>query len=193
VRSEESLDALRVDLLLRERRAHEPGTDRRREDAEVGALEREHLDEADEAVLRGHIRGLVRRGDEPVSGSDGYEAPVSGRGERLPRVLREQKRACQQHRDERVPPLLGKVRDRRDVLEPGVRDDRVEPAITLERRIDDRAVPLMRGQIAVREVDCVHGPAVALEPLDHRTADPAGRAGDEGRLHPQRMTVAAHV
>ena len=74
----------------------------------------------------------------------------------------------------------GKSRDRRDVLEARVRDDRVEPAVeALERRVDDGAVALARREVAVRDVDAVHLPAVRLEALGDRGADAARRARDE--------------
>ena len=48
----------------------------------------------------------------------------------------------------------GKSRTRRDVLEAGVRDDRVERAVeALERRVDDGAVALARREVAVLDVD----------------------------------------
>ena len=77
----------------------------------------------------------------------------------------------------------GKSRDRRDVLEAGVRDDRVEPAVRGECVVDDLPVAVARRQVGVVDVDPVHRPAVRLEPLDDRGADPAARAGDERDLH----------
>jgi hypothetical protein len=83
------------------------------------------------------------------------------------------------------------------VLEAGVRNDGVDPAEALERGVDDEAIACTGRQICVREVDAVHRPAVRLEPLDDRAADPAGRAGDQRNLHagcgPQRRTLAAQV
>ena len=78
------------------------------------------------------------------------------------------------------------------MLEAGVRDHGVEPAETLDGRVDGRAVPLARRQVGgegvsrpVRvgsEVDGQHLPAVADEPPCDRPPDPAGRAGDERNL-----------
>ena len=82
------------------------------------------------------------------------------------------------------------------MLEAGVRDDRVEPSETLERRVHHVPVALARGEVRVVDVDAVHRPAVHLEPLDDGAADPSGRARHERRFHangPQRMTLAAHV
>ena len=115
-----------------------------------------------------------------MHGCDGEEPAVARRGERIPRVLREQERARQQQRLQLVPLVLGEVADRRDVLEAGVRDDGVERAVeALERRVDDRAVAFARREIAVREVDARAPPAVCLEPLRDRRADAARGARDE--------------
>ena len=167
------------------------------------ALEREHLDEPEQAVLGRDVPRLERRRHEPVRGRDCDEAAVTGRRKRLPGVLREQERARQQHREKVVPPLLREVRDRRDMLEARVRDDRVEPAEPLERSLDDGAVPLRCAQVCIRDVDAVDGPAGRLEPRDDGRSDPAGGAGDQrdarrfvrhwGLTGPQRTTVAAHV
>ena len=67
--------------------------------------------------------------------------------ERGPRIAREQERARQEERDERVPAVLVELLDRRDVLEARVRDDRVEPAEPLERGVDGGAVALARRQV----------------------------------------------
>ena len=130
------------------------------------ALERERPHEPEHAVLRRDVAGLERRRGQRVRGRHRDEAPVAVLAQRRPRVLREQERARQQQREEPVPLLLGELLDRRDVLEAGVRDDRVEPAEALERRVDDDAVPLARRQVGVVDVDAVHRPAVRLEPLD---------------------------
>jgi hypothetical protein len=58
---------LRGDLRLDERRAHVAGADRGRRDAVLGALEREHLDEAEQTVLGRDVRALERRRHEPVN------------------------------------------------------------------------------------------------------------------------------
>ncbi len=130
------------DLRLDQRRAHVGGADRGDADAVLGAFERERLHQAEHAVLRGHVAGLERRGDEAVHRSDREEAAVAALRERLPAVLGEQERARQQQREQRVPAVLGELRDRSDVLEARVRDDRVEPPEALERRIDCGAVPV---------------------------------------------------
>src|SRR6266404_4609724 len=62
------------------------------------------------------VARLERRRDEPVDGCDDEKASVSGSGERIPRVFRQEERAGEQERDERVPPFLGELSDRRDVL-----------------------------------------------------------------------------
>ena len=145
-----------------------------------GTFKVESVDEADDAVLRGDVAGLERRGHEPVHGCDREEAAVARRRQRIPGVLREQERARHENGHERVPAFLGKVAHRRDVLEAGVGDNRVETAVeSLERGIDDRAVSRGRRQVAVRDVDRVHAPAVGGQPVADRCADPAGRPGDE--------------
>jgi hypothetical protein len=65
------------------------------------------------------------------------------------------------------------------VLHAGVRDHGVQAAEALERRVDDRAVPLARREVRVCDVDAVHRPAVRLELRDDRGADPAEGTGDE--------------
>jgi hypothetical protein len=117
-----------------------------------------------------------------VGGRDRHEAAVAGLAQRIPGVLREQERARQQERDERVPALLRELGHGGDVLEAGVGDDRVEASEPRERGIDDRAVSLARRQVAVGDVDAVHQPGVRFEPGDDGRADPAGGAGDERRL-----------
>src|SRR5262249_24084813 len=74
---------------------------------------------------------------------------------------------------------FGELRDRRDVLDARVRDDRVESAVALECRVDDGAVALAHRQVGVVDIDAVHRPAVGFELLDDRRADPARGAGDE--------------
>jgi hypothetical protein len=74
-----------------------------------------------------------------VHGRDGEEAAVAGLAERLPRVAGEQERARQQDREQRLPALLGELRDRGDVLKAGACDDRVDAAEALERRVEGRA------------------------------------------------------
>ena len=102
--------------------------ERRGGDADVGALEREHLHEPEHAVLRGDVARLERRRDEAVDGRDGEEPAVARGGERVPRVLREQERARQRARPAACPSWSsGNVAHGRDVLEARVRDDRVEP------------------------------------------------------------------
>jgi hypothetical protein len=72
-----------------------------------------------------------------------HDAPVAGLTQRRPRVLREQERAREQHGEEAFPHLLGKLLDRRDVLETGVRHDRVEPPEALERLVHGRVIPFV--------------------------------------------------
>ena len=128
---------------------------------------------------------------------DGDEAAVAVLAQCGPRVLGEQERTGEEQRHEPVPLVLREVGDGSDVLEAGVGDEGVDPAEALERSVDDEAITRARSQVRVREVDAVHRPAVRLEPLDDRAADPAGRAGDQRNLHarcgPQRRTLAAQV
>jgi hypothetical protein len=62
-------------------------------------------------------------------------------------VFGEQEWAGQHQREESVPPILGELRDRRHVLEPGVRDDHVEAAELVEGRLYCGLVPLAGGQV----------------------------------------------
>ncbi len=131
-------------------------------------------------MLRRDVAGLERRRNETVYRRDREEAPVARGGERVPRVLREEERARHEQRLQLVPLLLGKVPHRRNVLEAGVRDDRVEPAVEpLERGVDDGTIPGARRQVRVVDVDAVDEPPVVGEPLDDRGADAARRPGHE--------------
>ena len=69
------------------------------------------------------------------------------------------------------------------MLKARVRDDRIEPAEALERRVDDVLVPVPGCQVGVLDVDTVDSPAVRFEPRDDRGADPAAGARHEGDPH----------
>jgi hypothetical protein len=117
------------------------------------------------------------------------EAALPAGGERLPPVARQQERAGEQQREQRVPAVLVELGDRRDVLEAGVGDDRVEAAECRDRPLDRGAVAVPRLQVggerlarAVRvglEVDGEHAGAVGDQRLGDRAADPARRAGHD--------------
>ena len=153
------------------------------------AFERQHLHEPEQAVLRGDVAGLVRRGDQAVHGGDREKAAVAGLAERLPGVAGEQERARQQHREQRVPALLGELLDRRDVLEARARDDGVEAAEALERGVDGGPVARRRREIGLErlarpvrirvQVDGQHRGAVRFQPCRDRAADAAARTRDE--------------
>jgi hypothetical protein len=143
-------------------------------------------------MLRRDVPGLERRRHQPVHRCDCQEPAVAARRQRVPGVLGQEERTRQEHAEERVPPILGEVRDRCDVLEAGARDDRVEPAAEpLQRRVDNCAVPLARREVAVGEVDAVDTPAVRAEALGDRPADPTGRAGDESGLHRRKRKTSS--
>ena len=110
-------------LALDQRRADVAGADGGGGDAGLGAFQRERLDQPEDAVLGGDVGGLVRRGDERVDGGDGDEAPLARLPRARPGVLGQQERARQQQREDRVPAVLGELRDGRDVLDAGVGDD----------------------------------------------------------------------
>ena len=184
-------DAVRLrlvgDLLLDQRRADEAGADRAGEDAVLGALERERPHQAEHAVLGRHVAGLVGRGGERVGGGDRDEAPVAAPDQVLPGVAGEQERAREQQRDQPVPAVLGELGDRRDVLEAGVGDDRVEAAERARaprrpRRDCPRAWSGRRRtgtpgpSSAGFEVDGQHVAAVGAQSVGDRTADPSGRS-----------------
>ena len=180
------------DLALDERRPHVARAHGTGANAGLGAFEGERLHEPEHAVLRRHVPGLERRGDEPVHRGDDDDPAVAGRFERGPRVPRQQERARQDEREKRVPAILVELGDRRDVLESGVRNEGVEAAEALERCVDRGPVALagreVRGERLARaarvglEVDGQHVPAVGDETLGDRAADPARRAGDERGL-----------
>jgi hypothetical protein len=125
-----------------------------------------------------------------VGRCDDADAPVAAARELGPSVLGQQERAGQQQGQHRVPAVLGEVGDRRHVLEPGVGDDRVDPAEALQGRVDRRAVALARRQVGGEglaravsrrpQVDRKHPHPVADQPLRDRAPDAAPRAGDEG-------------
>ena len=171
----------------------------RRPDPVGGSLEGERLHEPDRAVLCGDVAGLERRGDEPVDGCDDDDPPFPTRAKVRPRVPGEEERARQQHRKERIPPVLVELLERRDVLEVRVGDDRVDAAEALDDRVDRRPVS---SRVASRrrtarparrdraEVDGEHVPPVGDEPLRDRTPDAARGTRDE-RLPGSRPS--AHV
>ena len=97
--------------------------------------------------LADDVAGLERRGDEPVHRGDRDDAPVAAALQRRPGVLGEQERAREQDGQQRVPAVLGELRDRRDVLEAGVGDDGVQAPEALERRVDGAAVALAGGEV----------------------------------------------
>ena len=66
-----------VDLLLDQRRPDIAGADRVGGDAVLGAFQRDHLGEADHAVLGGDIGRLERRGDQAVRRGDVDDAAVA--------------------------------------------------------------------------------------------------------------------
>jgi hypothetical protein len=178
---------------LDDSRADVRGAERGGGDADVRALEREHLHEPHHAVLGGHVARLVRRGDEAVHRGDDEEAPVARGCERVPRVLREQERARQQQCLQPVPFLLGEVPHGRHVLEARIRHDRVEASFEArERGIDDRAVALARRQVTVVDVHGVHAPAVGGESVRDRRADASGGAGDQyvSTVHRSQVPVS---
>ena len=126
-----------------------------------------------------------------MDGPDGKEAAVAARGQSAPRVLREQERAREQDAEEVIPPLFGKLGDRRDVLEARARHDRVETAEPRECRLDDGSVRVARRQVAVGEINGMHAPPVRRETLRNRPADPARRARHERRLHRRKRKTSS--
>ena len=67
---------LGLELRLDDRGPHVARADRRGGDPALGALEREHLDEAEQPVLRRDVAGLEGGRDEAVHGCDRQEATV---------------------------------------------------------------------------------------------------------------------
>ncbi len=184
---------LRFDLRLDDRRPHVAGTDRRRTDPVLGTLEREHLDQPEQAVLGGDVPRLVGRSDQAVHRRDGEEASVARLSQRLPGVAREQERARQQDGEQRIPALLRELVDRGHVLEAGARDDDVDPAELLESGVDRGPISGRGGEVGFErragpvrigtQVDGEHVVAVLYEPGCDRAADAAARAGDESPAH----------
>jgi hypothetical protein len=124
-----------------------------------------------------------------VHGGDDHDASVAAALQRRPRVLGEQERAREQDGQQRIPPIFGELRYRRDVLEAGVGDDGVEAPEALERRIDGAAVALAGGEVRRErlagrvagglEVNAQDAEPVADEALGDGASDAACRAGDD--------------
>ena len=172
---ETALGGERGDLALDERCSDVAGAERHGSDIVGRTLQCEGLDEPDDAVLCGDVARLERRGDETVHGCDDDDPAFPAGPQVWPGIAREQERARQENRDERVPAVLVELLDGGDVLEPRIRDDRVDPAEALDRRVDGSPVALPRRQIRGEpvtgprriwvEVDGEHMPAVRHEPL----------------------------
>jgi hypothetical protein len=126
----------------------------------------------------------VHRGDDA-------DAPVAAVHQVGPGVAGEQKGAREQDGQQRVPAVLVELGDRRDVLEAGVGDDRVEAPEALDGRLDGRAVALARGQVGLEglarpvgvglEIDREHAKAVVDQPLCDGTTDSTGGPGHQDR------------
>jgi len=150
----------------------------------LSALERQHLDQAEHAVLGRHVAGLEGRGHQAVHGGDADEAAAVAALELGPGVLGEQERAGQQQPEQCVPAVGGELGDRRDVLEAGVGDDGVEGPEALDGGRDGVAVARLFGQIggeglagAVRvglQVDREHLRAAVDQALGHSAPDSRG-------------------
>src|SRR5579872_7099382 len=76
------------------------------------------------------------------------------------------------------------------MLEAGVGDDRVQASEPVDGGAHNGAVAGPGAEVGVGEVDAVYAPALGLEPLDHRCADPAGGAGHERSSHPGVLLAA---
>ncbi len=82
-----------------------------------------------------------------MHGGDDQDPPLPTRLQVRPGVAREQERARQQHRQQRVPAVLVERVERRDVLEARVRDESVDAPELLDRGCDRSPVPLPRRQV----------------------------------------------
>ncbi len=124
-------------------------------------------------------------------GHDDY-APLAARPQVGPGVTGKEERARQQDGQERVPAILVELLEARDVLEAGIRDERVDPAEKLDRRLDGCPVSLARREVGCERlartiriglaVDGEDPPAIRDEALGDRPADPARGTGDERAL-----------
>ncbi len=130
-------------------------------------------------MLRGDVAGLERRSGERVGRRDHADPSLARCGERLPCVLRKQKGRGQQEREQAIPLLLGERCDRRDVLEAGVRHQRVDPTVPFEGAVDHVTIAGDSGQIGIVDVNAFNQPAIRRETRDDRRSDSAPRAGDE--------------
>ena len=118
------------DLRLDERRAHVGRADGGGADPDRRPFERQRLHEPEHAVLRRDVAGLERRRGQRVRGGDHADPPVACRRRAPPtRTSRAGTGEVSSSASSRSHCSSGKSRDRRDVLEARVRDDRVEPAV----------------------------------------------------------------
>src|SRR5215207_6240158 len=190
------------DLRLDEGRPDVARADRIAGDVLLGRLERRHLGEADDAVLRRHVGGLEGRGDEPMRRGDVDDAPPPGLAHRRHGKAGGVEGGGQVDGDDLVPPLNRELIDWRDVLDAGVVDEDVEPPEGLERQIDhaldraglrhvgrriDRLYAVLRGDsrddladvVDIAEAVKHDGGAGLGERADDAEPDAAGRAGHD--------------
>src|SRR5215204_1525096 len=124
---------LAFDLRLDERRPDVAWADGVAGDVLLGSLERRHLGEADDAVLRRHIGGLEGRGDEPMRRGDVDDAPPPSLAHRRDGEAGGVEGGGEVNGDDLIPLLDRELVDRSDVLDAGVVDEDVEAPESPER------------------------------------------------------------
>ena len=158
----------------------------------VGALERQRLHQPEHAVLGRHVAGLERRRDQPVRRGDGDEAPLA-RARRAPsrRTWRAgtgssagspAARPSGPRGTRRSARRAGSRRWRRPRRGAPKRSSAASTAARLPSRVVRSAASGSPGpsSAGLRSTASTSKPSSASA-LGDRAADPAGRAGDDGR------------
>src|SRR5437762_10757401 len=125
-----------VDLLLHERRQDKAGANRIARDARGRSFQRDDLGEAQHAMFRRDIGGLMRRSDQAVRRRDIHDAPpvpfLHLRQHRTDRV----EHGGKIDRENRIPALDGKFVDWCRELNAGIVDEDVDAAELARRMLD---------------------------------------------------------
>ena len=181
----------RVDLRVDQRRLHVARAHRVDRDVAVARFQRDALAEADQTMLRGDVRALVRRCDQRMDRADVDDAAEALAAHRRQRRARQQRRAGQHHCDQLLPLLRRKFLERRDVLQAGVVDQHVRRIVGHARQ---RALDLRGVRDVERErANLRHCVAASSAAAADRTRSRDGPARRSAASVPSPMPLAAPV
>lgn len=106
----------------------------------VGGFQCDDLGQADQAVLGGDIRALVRAGDQRVDAADVDDAPVAGRAHAGQERAAEPRGAGQHHIHQQGPALHREIFQRGNLLQAGVVDQHLRRARHARQGLRDAVV-----------------------------------------------------